>query len=122
MSTAKRVTVRLDTKQACLVEELAARLEIPEVQVMRLALVTLSDRLPKSAGVTRVELSQDSKKVISNLTRQVQKVGSNTNQLLRVGYREDWNENLLDLIESAALKIDALPALITETVERELCQ
>ena len=77
-------TCRLNKERADYVRELADRLELPAAEVVRLALDVLTERVPPSLFDELRELPPQTRQELARLTQEVNRIGVNVNQLVRV--------------------------------------
>lgn len=76
-------TCRLNADRADYVRALSDRLEISAAETVRLALDVLTDRVPPSLFDELRELPPETRKELARLTQEVNRIGTNVNQLVR---------------------------------------
>ena len=76
-------TCRLNKDRADYVRVLADRFEMSAGSVMRLALDVLTERVPPSLFDELRELPPETRKELARLTQEVNRIGTNVNQLVR---------------------------------------
>lgn len=76
-------TCRLNADRADYVRALSDRLEISAAETVRLALDSLTDRVPPSMFEELRELPPETRKELARLTQAVNRIGVNVNQLVR---------------------------------------
>lgn len=76
-------TCRLNADRADYVRALSDRLEISAAETVRLALDVLTDRVPPSLFEELRELPPETRKELAQLTQEVNRIGTNVNQLVR---------------------------------------
>lgn len=76
-------TCRLNADRADYVRALSDRLEISAAETVRLALDVLTDRVPPSVLEELRELPPETRKELAILTQEVNRIGTNVNQLVR---------------------------------------
>lgn len=80
---ALRLTCRFDADAADYVRGLADLMELPKAEVVRLALDYVGDRVPPSLFEELGELPPETRRELARLTREVNSIGVNINQLVR---------------------------------------
>ena len=80
---ALRLTCRFDADSADFVRALADEMELPVAEVVRLALDYVGDRVPSSLFEELKQLPPETRKELARLTREVNGIGVNINQLVR---------------------------------------
>lgn len=80
---ALRLTCRFDAEQADYVRALADRMELPAAEVVRLAVGVLVERVPPSLFDELKELPPETRDELKRLTQEVNRIGTNVNQLVR---------------------------------------
>lgn len=76
-------TCRLNADRADYVRALSDRLEISAAETVRLALDVLTDRVPPALFDELRELPPETRKELAILTQEVNRIGTNVNQLVR---------------------------------------
>lgn len=76
-------TCRLNADRADYVRALSDRLEISAAETVRLALDSLTKRVPPSMFEELRELPPETRKELARLTQEVNRIGTNVNQLVR---------------------------------------
>lgn len=76
-------TCRLNADRADYVRALSDRLEISAAETVRLALDSLTKRVPPSMFEELRELPPETRKELARLTQEVNKIGTNVNQAVR---------------------------------------
>lgn len=76
-------TCRLNADRADYVRALSDRLEISAAETVRLALDSLTDRVPPSLFDELRELPPETRKELARLTQEVNRIGTNVNQAVR---------------------------------------
>lgn len=79
-----RFTCRLDGARADYVRVLSDRLELSAAEVVRLSLDVLTERVPPKVFDELKELPPETRREIGKLTQEVNRVGVNVNQAVRV--------------------------------------
>lgn len=79
-----RFTCRLDGARADYVRVLSGRLELSAAEVVRLSLDVLTERVPPKVFDELKELPPETRREIGKLTQEVNRVGVNVNQAVRV--------------------------------------
>lgn len=80
---ALRLTCRFDKERADYVRALSDRMEISAAETVRLALDSLTDRVPPSMFEELRELPPETRKELARLTQEVNRIGTNVNQAVR---------------------------------------
>lgn len=76
-------TCRLNADRADYVRALSDRLEMSAAEVVRLALDVLTERVPPSLFEELRELPPETRQELARLTQEVNRIGTNVNQLVR---------------------------------------
>lgn len=76
-------TCRLNVDRADYVRALSERLEMSAAEVVRLALDVLTERVPPSLFEELRELPPETRQELARLTQEVNRIGTNVNQLVR---------------------------------------
>lgn len=82
----KRLTLRLDAEQWQIVSEVARRANLTPAEVMRGAIYTLSDRLPRGWSKRMNDPPEDFRNDVRRLYKEINSVGVNINQLARLAH------------------------------------
>lgn len=82
----KRLTLRLDAEQWHVVSEVARRVNLTPAEVMRGAIYTLSDRLPRGWSKRMNDPPEDFRNDVRRLYKEINSVGVNINQLARLAH------------------------------------
>ena len=85
----KRLTLRLDAEQWQIVSEVAKRANLTPAEVMRGAIYTLSDRLPRGWSERVNDPPEDFQNDVRGLYKEINSVGVNINQLARIAHMSD---------------------------------
>jgi|SRR5699024_3742857 len=85
----KRLTLRLNAKQWEVVSEVAKRTNLTPAEVMRGAIYTLSDRLPRGWAERMNDPPEDFQNDVRGLYKEINSVGVNINQLARLAHMSD---------------------------------
>lgn len=120
-------TCRLNADRADYVRALSERLEMSAAEVVRLALDVLTERVPPSLFEELRELPPETRQELARLTQEVNRIGTNVNQLVRAanaltaellidGYDPDPSE-----IETALTCVKDELRLLEERV-KQACQ
>jgi len=80
---ALRLTCRFDAERADYLRALADRMELPTAEVVRLALDSLTGRVPPSLFEELRQLPPGTRQELARLTQEVNRIGTNVNQLVR---------------------------------------
>ena len=80
---ALRLTCRFDTERADYLRALADRMELSTAEVVRLALDSLTGRVPPALFEELKELPPETRKELAQLTQEVNRIGTNVNQAVR---------------------------------------
>lgn len=80
---ALRLTCRFDAERADYLRALADRMELPTAEVVRLALDSLTGRVPPSVFEELRQLPPETRQELARLTQEVNRIGTNVNQLVR---------------------------------------
>lgn len=80
---ALRLTCRFDAERADYLRALADRMELPTAEVVRLALDSLTGRVPPSLFEELRELPPETRQELARLTQEVNRIGTNVNQAVR---------------------------------------
>ncbi|RAV34768.1 plasmid mobilization relaxosome protein MobC [Corynebacterium heidelbergense] len=97
-----RTTIRLSEDQAAFVEQLAERLGLRPVDVIRGALDALGARLPADWHWRLSELPPKTRASLSQLALSVDRVGVNVNQIARLCHRHGVGVEADVLLEQVA--------------------
>lgn len=76
-------TCRLNADRADYVRALSERLEMSAAETVRLALDVLTERVPPSLFEELRELPPETRQELARLTQEVNRIGTNVNQLVR---------------------------------------
>lgn len=80
---ALRLTCRFDAEQADYVRLLSDHMEVPAAEVVRLAVDVLVKRVPSSLLDELEELPPKTRAELARLTQEVNRIGTNVNQVVR---------------------------------------
>lgn len=80
---ALRLTCRFDAERADYLRALADRMELPAAEVVRLALDSLTGRVPPSLFEELRQLPPETRQELARLTQEANRIGTNVNQLVR---------------------------------------
>lgn len=93
----KRLTLRLNAKQWEIVSEVAKRTNLTPAEVMRGAIYTLSDRLPRGWADRMNDPPEDFQNDVRRLWKEINSIGVNINQLARLAHMSSDTE-LMDIV------------------------
>lgn len=82
----KRLTLRLNAEQWHIVSEVAKRTNLTPAEVMRGAIYTLSDRLPRGWSERMNDPPEDFQNDVRRLWKEMNGIGVNINQLARLAH------------------------------------
>ena len=82
----KRLTLRLNAEQWEVVSEVAKRTNLTPAEVMRGAIYTLSDRLPRGWAERMNDPPEDFQNDVRRLWKEINSIGVNINQLSRLAH------------------------------------
>lgn len=93
----KRLTLRLNAKQWEIVSEVAKRTNLTPAEVMRGAIYTLSDRLPRGWADRMNDPPEGFQNDVRRLWKEINSIGVNINQLARLAHMSSDTE-LMDIV------------------------
>lgn len=93
----KRLTLRLNAEQWEVVSEVAKRTNLTPAEVMRGAIYTLSDRLPRGWADRMDDPPEDFQNDVRRLWKEINSIGVNINQLARLAHMSSDTE-LMDIV------------------------
>lgn len=82
----KRLTLRLNAEQWHVVSEVAKRANMTPAEVMRGAIHTLSDRLPRGWAERMNDPPEEFQNDVRRLWKEINSIGVNINQLVRLAH------------------------------------
>lgn len=111
----KRLTLRLDSEQWNVVSEVAKRVNLTPAEVMRGAIHTLSDRLPRGWSERINDPPESFQNDVRRLWKEINQIGVNINQLTRVAHRSNDAE-LKEIMSQTEAALRALRREVTAVV------
>lgn len=111
----KRLTLRLNEEQWHVVSEVAKRTNLAPAEVMRGAIYTLSDRLPRGWSERMNDPPEDFQNDVRRLCKEINSIGVNINQLARLAHMSGDAE-LLDIVLHAQEELRQLDEVVSRYV------
>ena len=111
----KRLTLRLDAEQWHIVNEIAKRVNQTPAEVMRGAIHTLSDRLPRGWSERINDPPESFQNDVRRLWKEVNSIGVNINQLTRLAHQSNDAE-LKEIMSQTEAALRALRREVTSVV------
>ena len=111
----KRLTLRLDSEQWNVVSEVAKRVNLTPAEVMRGAIHTLSDRLPRGWSERINDPPESFQNDVRRLWKEINQIGVNINQLTRLAHRSNDAE-LKEIMSQTEAALRALRREVTTVV------
>lgn len=111
----KRLTLRLDSEQWNVVSEVAKRVNLTPAEVMRGAIHTLSDRLPRGWSERINDPPESFQNDVRRLWKEINQIGVNINQLTRLAHRSNDAE-LKEIMSQTEAALRALRREVTAVV------
>lgn len=111
----KRLTLRLNAEQWHVVSEVAKRTNLTPAEVMRGAIHSLSDRLPRGWAERMNAPPEDFQNDVRLLWKEINSIGVNINQLARLAHTSGEAE-LLDIMLRAQSELRQLEEVVSRYV------
>ncbi|RNE48861.1 hypothetical protein C5L39_06085 [Corynebacterium alimapuense] len=111
----KRLTLRLDSEQWNVVSEVAKRVNLTPAEVMRGAIHTLSDRLPRGWSERINDPPESFQNDVRRLWKEINQIGVNINQLTRLAHRSNDAE-LKEIMSQTEAALRGLRREVTAVV------
>lgn len=111
----KRLTLRLNAEQWHIVSEVAKRANLSPAEVMRGAVHTLADRLPRGWERRINEPPQEFQNNVRRLWKEINRIGVNLNQLTRRAHASS-DDGLKALISQAQADFNHLKNTVSSYV------
>lgn len=111
----KRLTLRLDSEQWNVVSEVAKGVNLTPAEVMRGAIHTLSDRLPRGWSERINDPPESFQNDVRRLWKEINQIGVNINQLTRLAHRSNDAE-LKEIMSQTEAALRALRREVTAVV------
>lgn len=111
----KRLTLRLDAEQWHIISEIAKRVNQTPAAVMRGAIHTLSDRLPRGWAERINDPPESFQNDVRRLWKEVNSIGVNINQLTRLAHRSNDAE-LKEIMSQTEAALRAIRREVTAVV------
>lgn len=111
----KRLTLRLNAEQWHVVSEVAKRANLTPAEVMRGAIRTLSDRLPRGWTDRMNAPPEDFQNDVRRLWKEINSIGVNINQLTRLAHTSGGAESV-SLVYQARADLEELKGVVSDYV------